>query len=137
MAGAHADEFRARQPDPGARLDPVGHEVGARGIADDDIGQPLPAQAEVGNPVTGRNALLRQRAVDVMGRDLPAFDPQREQREQRGEQRQRKDEKQARAAPRPCDAAGADECSAQLLALARHRSTMPSPDNACNCARAA
>ena len=66
VSRAQPGDMRAVQAERGAHLDPVGDEIGVRGIADHQDGQPLPSQPEVVDAIARRHPGVRQRGVDVV-----------------------------------------------------------------------
>ena len=87
MAGADPRDMRAVQAKNGVHLDPVGDQIGMGRIADHQIGQSLPAEPEVVDPVAGRHAIGGKRAIDEIGRDRLARRPDRADQPDDDEQR--------------------------------------------------
>src|SRR3546814_3866270 len=61
--------FRSRQADIGRQLDPVGDQIWMCGITDDEVGQPLATEPQIGDMIARGDALFGEEPIDIARRD--------------------------------------------------------------------
>src|SRR3569623_604000 len=99
MAETNPVDRHARKADMRAQFDPVGDEVGTSCRPEHDVGQPLTAEAEVGDMITRRDKPFGEVTIDIVACDRLALRPQYEKREHDQRREHEQDGPPALAAP--------------------------------------
>lgn len=75
MPGANTNNLRARKAEAGIDRNPIGNQIGMGRITNDDIGQALSLQPQIGNPVSRLHMPRRKFLIDNIGGDRPSLRP--------------------------------------------------------------